>query len=229
MTTGLVRSFGFAALVALGALGAPVVASASPISLFATTGTFLFTFNGGGLVSVSTNGSSISGMASFEGDSGAYTLNSPSSGFIVGPQSGNSFPAAPNSTQGFSYTSLSDSDKLSGTITWSSIHDGTTTPEFFGTLLVTSATGDLAFTSSFPNNAKVAIDLITQALASNTTCPAPCSLESLVTNGGRTTALVGTGTVSAVPLPAALPLFATGIGGLGLLGWRRKRKAQAVA
>jgi hypothetical protein len=31
------------------------------------------------------------------------------------------------------------------------------------------------------------------------------------------------------PLPAALPLFATGIGGLGLLGWRRKRKTQAVA
>ena len=30
------------------------------------------------------------------------------------------------------------------------------------------------------------------------------------------------------PLPAALPLFATGIGGLGLLGWRRRRKAQAV-
>jgi hypothetical protein len=29
------------------------------------------------------------------------------------------------------------------------------------------------------------------------------------------------------PLPAALPLFATGIGGLGLLGWRRKRKALA--
>ena len=31
------------------------------------------------------------------------------------------------------------------------------------------------------------------------------------------------------PLPAALPLFATGLGALGLLGWRRKRKAQAVA
>jgi hypothetical protein len=30
------------------------------------------------------------------------------------------------------------------------------------------------------------------------------------------------------PLPAALPLFAAGLGGLGLLGWRRKRKAQAV-
>ena len=29
--------------------------------------------------------------------------------------------------------------------------------------------------------------------------------------------------------PGALPLFATGLGALGLLGWRRKRKAQAVA
>ena len=34
---------------------------------------------------------------------------------------------------------------------------------------------------------------------------------------------------AATPLPAALPLFATGLGGLGLLGWRRKRKAQAAA
>ena len=34
--------------------------------------------------------------------------------------------------------------------------------------------------------------------------------------------------VSTVPLPAALPLFATGLGGLGLLSWRRKRKAQAA-
>jgi hypothetical protein len=34
---------------------------------------------------------------------------------------------------------------------------------------------------------------------------------------------------TSTPLPAALPLFATGIGGLGFLGWRRKRKAQVVA
>jgi hypothetical protein len=31
------------------------------------------------------------------------------------------------------------------------------------------------------------------------------------------------------PIPAALPLFATGLGALSLLGWRRKRKAQATA
>jgi hypothetical protein len=37
------------------------------------------------------------------------------------------------------------------------------------------------------------------------------------------------GCTSVTPLPGALPLFATSLGGLGLLGWRRKRKAQAVA
>jgi hypothetical protein len=31
------------------------------------------------------------------------------------------------------------------------------------------------------------------------------------------------------PLPAALPLFASGLGALGLLGWRRKKKAAAIA
>ena len=36
------------------------------------------------------------------------------------------------------------------------------------------------------------------------------------------------GTWSETPLPAALPLFATGLGGLGLLGWRRKRKVKAI-
>jgi hypothetical protein len=49
-------------------------------------------------------------------------------------------------------------------------------------------------------------------------------INSLVTNPTFTAAAGATAT----PLPAALPLFATGIGGLGLLGWRRKRKAQAV-
>jgi hypothetical protein len=33
--------------------------------------------------------------------------------------------------------------------------------------------------------------------------------------------------IPTVPLPATLPLFATGLGALGLLGWRRKRKAAA--
>jgi hypothetical protein len=49
--------------------------------------------------------------------------------------------------------------------------------------------------------------------------------EGVATNG---TNLAFTG-VAETPLPAALPLFATGLGGLGLLGWRRKKKAAALA
>jgi hypothetical protein len=35
-------------------------------------------------------------------------------------------------------------------------------------------------------------------------------------------------TVGSTPLPAAFPLFASGLGALGLIGWRRKRKAQVA-
>ena len=77
----------------------------------------------------------------------------------------------------------------------------------------------------------------------------PANVTNLVENGmlqlltpsGFSTTLPGLGFVSlavsaqsdaeegvaGVPLPAALPLFATGLGALGLLGWRRKRKASA--
>ena len=37
------------------------------------------------------------------------------------------------------------------------------------------------------------------------------------------------GGVSQAPLPAALPLFASGLGGMGLFAWWRKRKARAAA
>jgi hypothetical protein len=70
------------------------------------------------------------------------------------------------------------------------------------------------------------------------TASGPSSVVSLLgTNSGGVqeyigldnVSLVDTG-VSATPLPAALPLFASGLAGMGLFGWRRKRKnAAAVA
>jgi len=53
--------------------------------------------------------------------------------------------------------------------------------------------------------------------------------DQLTTPGWAGTLTLTYDYTPATPLPAALPLFATGLGGLGLLGWRRKRKAQAVA
>jgi hypothetical protein len=233
MTTGLVRSFGFAVVVAVGTLGAPAVASTSLISLGASTSSFLFQTNLSppGTVNVNTQGLVIPGSASFQNDSGVYQLGNAS--FFVGPQNGNQFPAfGPNTTESFTYTGTTlpvDTDKLTGTITWSFLQDGTT-PQFFGSLLVNTVAGDAAFMAAFMAGQTYGIDLITQALGSNTTCLAPCTLEEVAnpaTGAARTTALVGSGAVT--PLPGALPLLATGLGALGLLGWRRKQKAQAVA
>jgi len=50
-----------------------------------------------------------------------------------------------------------------------------------------------------------------------------------VINNNRAGAPTGLIDFGQVPLPAALPLFATGLGALGLLGWRRKKKAAALA
>jgi hypothetical protein len=48
-------------------------------------------------------------------------------------------------------------------------------------------------------------------------------------NGEAFLAAITTSNAVATPLPATLPMFAAALGGFGLLGWRRKRKAQAAA
>jgi hypothetical protein len=57
-------------------------------------------------------------------------------------------------------------------------------------------------------------------------CNSDCSASG--TDKGEVFDVPGRWTFTETPLPATLPLFATGLGALGLLGWRRKRKAQAV-
>ena len=50
------------------------------------------------------------------------------------------------------------------------------------------------------------------------------SSSDLTFNGGDQIVVTFVGDTSATPLPAALPLFATGLGALGLFSWRKKRK-----
>jgi hypothetical protein len=54
------------------------------------------------------------------------------------------------------------------------------------------------------------------------TVPLGVAVQTIEVLGGDELLLTS---MAPTPLPAALPLFATGLGALGLLGWRRRRKA----
>ena len=65
----------------------------------------------------------------------------------------------------------------------------------------------------------------------SSTAPGGVGTFTIATAGetGNSLVLTSMSPTSPTPLPAALPLFATGLGAFGLLGWRRKRKVQANA
>ncbi|HXW64806.1 MAG TPA: VPLPA-CTERM sorting domain-containing protein [Burkholderiaceae bacterium] len=102
--------------------------------------------------------------------------------------------------------------------------------DHFGTMsLETGAVGHQTFTidltaengNSWANAASVL------ALTTGYASAYSQGFEAVVATGSNSTQDAGFYAVT--PLPAALPLFAGGLGAMGLLRWRRKRKAQALA
>ena len=87
-----------------------------------------------------------------------------------------------------------------------------------GTLSLSLFNGMFTYT---PNSNFFGVDMFKYAILDETT--------NTTSNTATVTIVVNQAIVSTTPLPAALPLFATGLGAMGLFGWRRKRKAQAVA
>ena len=91
-------------------------------------------------------------------------------------------------------------------------------------------TGALAFSTNygsppfFPLNWQFCL-----AVSVSGYCGSPSGAYLLNGSGSQVaTDASPTFTPDATPLPAALPLFATGLGALSLLGWRRKRKNAAA-
>jgi len=73
---------------------------------------------------------------------------------------------------------------------------------------------DVSFAPTTKESFSTELTLFVQELSSPTTVQQNVLLDGM-----------GVVRVSSTPLPATLPLFASGLGALGLLGWRRKRKA----
>jgi hypothetical protein len=110
---------------------------------------------------------------------------------------------------------------------------------FDGVQTISSSTPDVYILSSEDLFETGPSGLITYwALEMNIMGPAPQSLIATTTGdddvgtdgSGAYVLLVGEWTYppAATPLPAALPLFATGLGAFGMFVWRRKRKPAAT-
>jgi hypothetical protein len=117
-------------------------------------------------------------------------------------------------------TSLVTTAGLSGTGSWTT-NANLTTATFSETYDLTGASGDISVSM-----------LATLWCNSGMNCNysvGPVALTGDVTFTSDSGVFLTAGaTPGATPLPAALPLFATGLGALGLLDWRRKRKNAAA-
>jgi hypothetical protein len=117
-----------------------------------------------------------------------------------------------------------------------------TGPTSFGTgffLTASSGSGNVAGLYDLESHLFVPTGYVSDTALSNTSTWNSATFASLGLttgtyvwtwgNGADQRFTLQVGSVSNVPLPGALPLFATGLGALALLGSRRKKKVQAAA
>jgi hypothetical protein len=96
----------------------------------------------------------------------------------TGVEVGNLFPIASGGVETFSYASTTDSDMMSGTVTWPFIKDGTTSPQFDvnAILTVLSSSGDATFTGDFAVGSTAEIDFTVSVATTLTPAGQPGSI-----------------------------------------------------
>lgn len=149
---------------------------------------------------------------------------------VAGPDSGGGlYPLAPNLINW--NVTFSTGDTVGGTITWLAFQDDaliTHSPRLLGTATINTLIGSPGFVALFSNPGSATADFTWNVF--NTTLAALVASPFGTAIGGEITpAISGGEVVTQIPLPGALPLFATGMLGLWALGKRRKKQKVALA
>lgn len=169
----------------------------------------------------------LSGNAAFDpGDTATYSLTTTTgSAMTVSKTATPGVFSITGATTGFSYSST-DGDSLTGTITWTNVLDGSTTPILNGVLKITaisSTAGD--FTSLFGGvNSLINVNLTLNTLGCSPTL-SPCTLDNVLaaSTGQMASATLGHGGMTPTPEPGSLLLVGSGLVGVGFFLRRRLR------
>jgi len=210
------------ALAVIAALGIspptylPAEAIAGQITFGPSSENVTFTGNGTGSVLISIGG--LTGPGFYVGSPQLGTFAFGPASFTAGP--GPSIYLASASAESFEFTG---SDNMKGTISWTFIQDGTRQPKFFGSLLVTTASGSAGFLADYSPGTTVPVDFITNMMTGAS------SLDFLSGTTNSATATISSGQVMpdvvavAVPAPIHEPatILLIGIAVIGLaVGFR---------
>jgi hypothetical protein len=187
-------------------------------SVFATVNEVVFNGGSGGIVEARLGYY----VAYLNATPGTYNVNLHATDSLSGPSaSGSAYvavgPAA--SGGGFSFKTFQMADCVNGC-----------PPPGFNPAVTVPFASDSVVQMDANTLYYIQLDLMFRPGPANT--PNTGSIDSMFTAdglGGEFIYSPGVFSASAsTPLPAALPLFATGVGAMGLLGWRRKRKSAAA-
>ena len=153
-----------------------------------------------------------------------YDLDIDSAGSIVAPPVGTVTITSNSKADTLQYKiSLTDGSKLTGVFMdagGGTIRDQGSVLNSLGTFTNSFSASGKSFTVTFKGTdmAHFTLNGFTEIFAGVNT-----------TKGLFADAFIQLSAPTAVPVPGALPLFVSGLGAMGLLGWRRKRKAPLAA
>jgi hypothetical protein len=223
METVMKKFLSMAAIAAFGLLGLPGVAHASyeDISLTSTDGVFSFASSSNSLSpNVNLTTAEGSGQLVLNANSAIYTSSNSTATAPTGTLFGGNFLAVMGDTgEGMSTFTMSPGQSGFG-FTWGTIDD-------YNTLTITDSRGyTFTITGSELLSAISGVDHTTQSDVEISDAFGTITSAVLTSTQNSFEVANFSQTASAVPLPAALPLFGAAVLGLGLIAYRRRQAAK---